>query len=632
MYKERFFSEQIKENIKRRKSGQELLESTEQNQLTIDILSEGRSNYIFQDCKKSKKYLNFSEKIKNKNTNKKIHITNQNKKDKSFSKKNRINFTFAIYLIKYIIINYLVINALAFNNYHFFKLNFQKIKLRIKKSGKHMKIYHEYSGLPQPQYVYINGRRYTPSNYMDLTASDNFIEIIWPDNFNLLTRLFCNSEMDEIDLSDFDTSQVVIMQEMLSDCQSLTSFVMSKYGTKNLKYLTWLFQGCLSLTSLDLTDFDMSNVEQMGRMFYECTKLQTINLNNFNGNKLTDYNDIFYKVPDNVIVCIQDIPNNRKLLDLLQNKPGFIKGSVYNYVCINYIDEDIENTYNGSYFENCINGYLGSNYSDDKYKCEIIKSACQGRISCSVCNNNYNYYQKEDDYSNNNDYINCYKYIKGYYLDKEDFLFKKCYFTCEDCETNGNHTNHNCLKCNSNYSFALNLTKNGYTNCYQNCSYYYYFDDNNNFYCTNDFSCPNGFNKLIPDKGKCVDKCYNDNIFNNIYQYEFRNTCYKECPDKYSKIMYDNHCSCNEDKIFKIIKQQCTNGCKLHEIVKNLCIFENLNLTNNEYLDIILKYIEKGLLHSEYNITNLDNGEYDIMKLENIIIELTTLENQKKKY
>ena len=405
---------------------------------------------------------------------------------------------------------------------------------------------------------------------------------------------------------------------------------MSKYGTKNLKYLTWLFQGCSSLTSLDLTDFDMSSVTQMGHMFYGCTKLQTINLNNFNGNKLMYYTDIFYKVPDNVIVCIQDIPNNRKLLDLLQNKPGFIKDNVYNYVCINYLDKDIENMYNRSYFENCINGYLGSNYSDDKYKCEIIKSACQGRISCSVCNNNYNYYQKEDDYSNNNDYINCYKYIKGYYLDKEDFLFKKCYFTCEECEINGNHTNHNCLKCNSNYSFALNLTKNSYTNCYQNCSYYYYFDDNNNFYCTNDFSCPNGFNKLIPDKGKCVDKCYNDNIFNNIYQYEFRNTCYKECPDKYSKIMNDNHCSCNEDKIFKIIKQQCTNGCKLHEIVNDLCIFENLNLTNNEYLDIILKYIEKGLLNSEYNITNLDNGEYDIMKLENIIIELTTLENQKK--
>ena len=117
----------------------------------------------------------------------------------------------------------MVINALAFNNYHFFKLNFQKIKLRIKKSGKHMKIYHEYSGLPQPQYVYINERRYTPSNYMDLTASDNFIEIIWPDNFNkYLSRLFGNSEMDEIDLSDFDTSQVVDMQEMLYGCQSLT--------------------------------------------------------------------------------------------------------------------------------------------------------------------------------------------------------------------------------------------------------------------------------------------------------------------------------------------------------------------------------------------------------------------------
>ena len=152
--------------------------------------------------------------------------------------------------------------------------------------------------------------------------------------------------MVEIDLSDFDTSQVVDMQEMLYGCQSLTSFVMSKYGTKNLKDLGSLFEGCSSLTSLDLTDFDTSNVEKMSRMFYECTKLQTINLNNFNGNKLTYYTDIFYKVPDNVIVCIQDIPNNRKLLNVLQNKPGFIKGNVYNYVCINYLDKDINHNSN----------------------------------------------------------------------------------------------------------------------------------------------------------------------------------------------------------------------------------------------------------------------------------------------
>ena len=61
--------------------------------------------------------------------------------------------------------------------------------------------------------------------------------------------------MDEIDLSDFDTSQVWSMSETIYNCPSLTSFVMSKYGAKNLKDLTMLFEGCSSLTSLILTVF-----------------------------------------------------------------------------------------------------------------------------------------------------------------------------------------------------------------------------------------------------------------------------------------------------------------------------------------------------------------------------------------
>ena len=42
----------------------------------------------------------------------------------------------------------------------------------------------------------------------------------------------------------------------------------------------------------------------------------------------------------------------------------------------------------------------------------------------------------------------------------DDSLFQRCYYTCESCEIEGNNINHNCLKCNSNYSFEI--YKNNY--------------------------------------------------------------------------------------------------------------------------------------------------------------------------
>jgi hypothetical protein len=39
--------------------------------------------------------------------------------------------------------------------------------------------------------------------------------------------------------------------------------------------------------------------------------------------------------------------------------------------------------------------------------------------------------------------------------------------------------------------------------------------------------CPAGYNKFIKDKKRCIDECKND----NIYQYEYLNECYRNCPN-----------------------------------------------------------------------------------------------------
>ena len=90
--------------------------------------------------------------------------------------------------------------------------------------------------------------------------------------------------------------------------------------------------------------------------------------------------------------------------------------------------------YNGKCISNCQNGYFYDNYNI-KCKCELEKCFTCPKVAfdkklCSKCNNNF--YQMENDPQNIGEYFNCYNETpKGYYLDKNDSLFKKCYYSCE---------------------------------------------------------------------------------------------------------------------------------------------------------------------------------------------------------
>ena len=135
------------------------------------------------------------------------------------------------------------------------------------------------------------------------------------------------------------------------------------------------------------------------------------------------------------------------------------------------------------------------------------------------------YYPIYNDVLNKNSYIKCYHDPKGYYLDNNDKNYKKCYSSCETCGLKGNSTYHNCLSCSKDYSYELTIKET--INCYKSCDYYTYYNPNTNKnYCTSDHSCPKDFNELIPNQNKCIDDCTKDSNF----PYEFRRTCFQECP------------------------------------------------------------------------------------------------------
>ena len=98
----------------------------------------------------------------------------------------------------------------------------------------------------------------------------------------------------ELDLSNFNTSQVTSMYSMFLDMFYLTTLNLSSFDTSNVTNMSYMFYGMSNLTTLNLSSFDTSNVTNMSYMFYGMSNLTTLNLSNFDTSKVTDMGSMFY--------------------------------------------------------------------------------------------------------------------------------------------------------------------------------------------------------------------------------------------------------------------------------------------------------------------------------------------------
>ena len=105
--------------------------------------------------------------------------------------------------------------------------------------------------------------------------------------------LGCKS-LTTLDFSSFNTSNVTNMSNMFYDCQKLTVLDLSNFNTSNVTDMSNMFYGCQKLTPLDLSSLDTSQVTNMGSMFYTCFNLTDLDLSNFNTSKVTSMSNMFY--------------------------------------------------------------------------------------------------------------------------------------------------------------------------------------------------------------------------------------------------------------------------------------------------------------------------------------------------
>ena len=103
---------------------------------------------------------------------------------------------------------------------------------------------------------------------------------------------YANS-LKKLDLTNFNTSKVTNMSAMFHSMFNLDELKISSFNTENVTNMNGMFYGASKLASLELLNFDTSNVTDMGRMFSGMSSIQQLDLSHFNTANVTAMNDMF---------------------------------------------------------------------------------------------------------------------------------------------------------------------------------------------------------------------------------------------------------------------------------------------------------------------------------------------------
>ena len=256
-----------------------------------------------------------------------LKINISKKKDiKHYSLNN--SFIFKRTIIYFVYLSLLFsITSFAYNSFKMSIMQSSYITLRIKTSGLQNVIF---AGneiqcgrplFPFPDEVYINNVKQSRVSSSYNLYSNDIVKLVWEESISNCNCLFYDCEyIKEIDLSNFDSSQVTStnriflgniglsklnlenfstskvtdMEAMFAYCPSLTSLDLSGFDTKQVKNMVSMFEGCESLKSIDLSSFDTSNVLNMTSVFLNCKSLYNLNISNFDTSKVEDMCQMFY--------------------------------------------------------------------------------------------------------------------------------------------------------------------------------------------------------------------------------------------------------------------------------------------------------------------------------------------------
>ena len=300
----------------------------------------------------------------------------------------------------------------------------------------------------------------------------------------------CTS-LTSIDTTNINIPKLNSFRNTFYYCTSLLTLNISNINYYDFYYIERMFSES-SLMLLDITNLDTSGSGVTGDEFTNCNKLKYINLKNYKGK------DIFSSIPNNnIIICMKNYDQLSNSHSLKQkgaindcSNPCFQSPKIINfneekcyYDCPKLKDGEFCNYERSEVLSEMPDGFfLNDTYEKTIDKCFPVCKTCvnygdENDNNCTECI--LGYYPKIND-----TFLNCYNEPNGYFLDNN--IYKPCYSTCNHCFGFGDENNHSCIDCISGYEFINNAYYN--YNCYEKCQYYIFNINLNKYECSEGYS------------------------------------------------------------------------------------------------------------------------------------------------
>ena len=109
-----------------------------------------------------------------------------------------------------------------------------------------------------------------------------------------MSFLFLNINViiDNIDLSNWDVSNVTTMEGLFNNCKKFNCDL-NKWDVSNVKDMSYMFYNCGNF-DCDLSNWDVSKVTNMYTMFEGCSKFKGKGLENWNVSKVENISYMFF--------------------------------------------------------------------------------------------------------------------------------------------------------------------------------------------------------------------------------------------------------------------------------------------------------------------------------------------------
>ena len=127
------------------------------------------------------------------------------------------------------------------------------------------------------------------------------------------------TNLKEINLLSFDTSNIQDMSYMFYGCNNLTNLDLSSFNTKNVTDMSYMFYCYNNLSNLDLSSFTTKKVTNVEGMFYKCNELKDLNLSSFYIKNVDNSMDMFKLRLKNIIDSLLSKKKQELMLFLLSN-------------------------------------------------------------------------------------------------------------------------------------------------------------------------------------------------------------------------------------------------------------------------------------------------------------------------